>query len=484
MAYVPFDYEPQDPDDLLTEALVRIQGRLPGWTPNESHVEYALLSEFVRLTLDTRLLASDVADAIFRAYGEKLIALPPQPGTPATANAVFTFTDAAVHTVPAGTQVLWPSSGEPILFATVTDVTNTDGSVTTPAVQIAAVEVGPDANGLATATLELVDAVSFVQSVSSTTTSTGGTAAEQDAEYLDRLSESLQLLRRIPVLARDFAVLARDTPGVHRALALDGLIPGTNEQQTVTVSSATGGTFTLTFEGQTTAALAHDASATAVRDALVALSNVGPDDVVVTGGPLGTAEATATFTGFLGAGNRTQMTATSSLTGTGAAVATATTVEGVADVTNSERTIAVAPLAEDGSAVPANVRNDLAALLDAEREANFVVRTLDPTYTTVTVTFKGVAEANADAAQVLADAVDAVKSYLSPANWAGGTERPPVWRYENTVRYLDVVTVIGAVQGMRSVTEVTLNGGTANVTLAGAAPLPAANAAVTGTVTS
>jgi NHL repeat len=66
----------------------------------------------------------------------------------------------------------------------------------------------------------------------------------------------------------------------------DGNVP-VNEQQTVTVA-ATGGTFTLTFSGQTTAGIPFDATAAAVQTALEALSNLNPGDVLVsgnTGGP-------------------------------------------------------------------------------------------------------------------------------------------------------------------------------------------------------
>lgn len=58
---------------------------------------------------------------------------------------------------------------------------------------------------------------------------------------------------------------------------------GTNEVQQITLSDATSGTFTLTFDGQTTSAIAHDASAADVQSALEALPNIGSGDVSVTG---------------------------------------------------------------------------------------------------------------------------------------------------------------------------------------------------------
>jgi hypothetical protein len=58
-------------------------------------------------------------------------------------------------------------------------------------------------------------------------------------------------------------------------------------QQRVTLTGIpTGGTFTLTYEGETTAAIAYDATATAVQTALVALAAIGSGKARV-GGPAG-----------------------------------------------------------------------------------------------------------------------------------------------------------------------------------------------------
>lgn len=89
---------------------------------------------------------------------------------------------------------------------------------------------------------------------------------------------------------------------------------GTNELQSVTITGApTGGSFTLTYSGQTTAAIDFDTTAEEVQAKLEALSNIAEGDVTVTGedgGPW-----TVEFTGTLGSTNVAQMTATPSLTG-------------------------------------------------------------------------------------------------------------------------------------------------------------------------
>lgn len=82
------------------------------------------------------------------------------------------------------------------------------------------------------------------------------------------------------------------------------LSAGTSEVQTVTVTGApTGGTFTLTYDGETTDPIAYNATGATVQTRLLDLPNLEPGDVTVTGaGPY-----SVTFNAELG--NVAQMTA-------------------------------------------------------------------------------------------------------------------------------------------------------------------------------
>jgi hypothetical protein len=100
---------------------------------------------------------------------------------------------------------------------------------------------------------------------------------------------------------------------------------GTNEVQTLsTTGTVTAGTFTITWNGQTTTAIAWNANAATVLAALEALSNIAVGDVAVTGGPLPATPVVVTFTGNLGVSNVVAMTTTDTLTGGSTAVATTT----------------------------------------------------------------------------------------------------------------------------------------------------------------
>ena len=83
-----------------------------------------------------------------------------------------------------------------------------------------------------------------------------------------------------------------------RVVPVLAVAPVASDVQTLSITgSPTGGTFTLTFNGQTTAAIAFNATAAQVQAALTALSTIGPDNLACTGGPLPTTNVTITFVG-------------------------------------------------------------------------------------------------------------------------------------------------------------------------------------------
>lgn len=133
-------------------------------------------------------------------------------------------------------------------------------------------------------------------------------------------------------------VLAVITAGAEAGKVGPYQAAGTNEVQTIEVTgSPTGGTYTLTFDGQTTTALAYNANAAAILAALEALSNVDAGDLTVTG----TNPFTVTFIGKLGGANQSQLTSTPALTGGSTpTVAHATSTPGVAGATDGRQTAA------------------------------------------------------------------------------------------------------------------------------------------------
>lgn len=121
-----------------------------------------------------------------------------------------------------------------------------------------------------------------------------------------------------------------DTLAVLAKLSANALGP-VNEIQTVVVD-ATGGTFTLTYAGQTTAAIAWNAAPNAVEAALELLSNIGENDVQVTGTA---SNYTIQFRLALAGTNVAQLTSNpASLTGGAGTVTHATTTQGAGGATS------------------------------------------------------------------------------------------------------------------------------------------------------
>lgn len=101
-----------------------------------------------------------------------------------------------------------------------------------------------------------------------------------------------------------------------------------SEVQSITVT-ATGGTYRLTLNGETTTALAFNATASAVATALEALDSVPAGSVVGGGGPGGTGPITLTFGGPLANTPIAQIAADGSLlTGPASDVTTEVTTQG------------------------------------------------------------------------------------------------------------------------------------------------------------
>ena len=89
---------------------------------------------------------------------------------------------------------------------------------------------------------------------------------------------------------------------------------GNDEVQRITIAAAAG-TFTVTYEGSTSAPIAAAAEASAVQSALEAMASIGPGNVTVLGNdetPAGTSPYRLTFTGALGEANVKQVTVNAS----------------------------------------------------------------------------------------------------------------------------------------------------------------------------
>lgn len=429
------------------------------------------------------------------------------------------------------------------IFETTAEAVIAAGATQALNVPIKAIEVGTAYNAIASGSnYEMVDQVAWVLTVVSTSASSGGVDAETDQQYIDRLSEELTLMGPKPVHASEFAILARRTAGVYRATAIDGYDPTGNRMTANQSSLETDGTGwaaetncavtrSLDFSADGAASLRPRSAA---AGDMAAVTPTGVNGFAVTpsekytargemrqgatarswrleiswynagGGLLSTsvgsnvAEAANAFT-------VASLTATAPASAAFAAVRAVVLATGAAnedhyldraafrhgsDTTwklgagagaqdDEERVVSVAGLDSAGVAIAAGVKTQLDTDLEAYRELNFDVHVIDPTATEVDVTTTVKAKEGVDATTLAANVKTAIEDYLNPAKWAGGTDRPPAWRNETVVRYLEIATVIENVEGVERITvtggnfDLTVNAVRTDVTLFGKAPIPA-----------
>ena len=492
---VPID---TDPDVLATDAFEFLQDNIQGWLPQEGNFEVWLIEALSRMTAQLRDVTSMVPTSIFRYFGMTLMNIPPVDASQATAYTTWTVQDNLGYTIPDGTQVtMRDTSGIDHPFVTIGDTVIEAGTTATNSgeVLITAVNPGADSSGL-TNPVTLIDVLAFVTGVTVVGQTTGGMDAQTDSEYLNHLVQQLQLMAPRPILAPDFAAMAKNIAGVYRATAIDGLKPAQNEVQQLVVDSA-GGTFTLSFGGQTTAALAFNITAAALQTALQGLSSIGTNNCFVTGG-VGAAGGgipyVITFYGALQGANQAQITSNpASLTGAGAHTATITTTkDGAAEQTNVERYVTVCVIDENGQPCSTAIKTQVGQYLDAQREVNFVVPIIDPVYTSIDVQTTIKPEVGADPNALQTNTVQAITNYLSPQNWglpspqtSGGVD-PTDWISDNHVRYLEVAQAINSVPGCAYIVSLQIAihnaaPGTLDINMPGDVALPVAGSIVVAT---
>jgi hypothetical protein len=377
--YIPVPVE-TEPTDLAGEAFDYLAQQVPGWLPAEGNLEAWLIEALAQIAGELRALVALVPDAIFAYYGESILGLPPYPAVQATALTTWTANDTAGYQVDAGTviAVTPPASQTGYAFTVDAGFVIPAGSTSVSGVSCSALEAGAAASGL-TGTVDVIDALAFISTVTLDAPTSGGSDAETSDAYLARLSALLTLLSPEPILPQDFAVLAQRTiPEIARAVAID-------------------------------------------------LYNPGP--------PVDA---------------------------------------------NCPRCVSVAICDNGGEPCSPEVKGEADALLQAQREVNFLTFILDPTYTTVDVSFSVMSYPGFDPNDVASRVIAQLETYLSPATWGVppyGDTSARSWINATEVRYLEVAEQVNRVDGVHYIVTlgIAASGGSlgqADVALGGVAPMP------------
>lgn len=155
---------------------------------------------------------------------------------------------------------------------------------------------------------------------------------------------------------------------------------------------------------------------------------------------------------------------------------------------NTARLVTVALAGADGLPVSTAIKDAVEADYVLYRLVNTTYSIIDATYTSVAIAWTVKQYLGWDPVDLKARINAALDAWLAPPGWgqllptASGSTGPGLApNVEPVVRINDVIVKIGSVPGVKTVETVHINGGTTDVTLTGAVPLPTPGT-MTGTV--
>lgn len=221
--YAPLPADDESIDVLTGEHDDYLRAAIPGWAPSAGALEVAERAAFADEASTLYALLRERADDEWRDYGADVLGIIPAGDVPASASTTWTARDTLGHTIDAGTVIIIDAPEGRFAFEAVYETTIPAASDEATGVLVQATEqyTGTQTNGV-TGTVIFDEQPSWVLSVTFDAPASGGTDAEDDTDYLNRIKRAALLLSRAPILPGDFELVAQEVAGVARALVLDG----------------------------------------------------------------------------------------------------------------------------------------------------------------------------------------------------------------------------------------------------------------------
>ena len=218
-----FDVSDQE---MVNTALANLQLNLPGWVPNEANTEIMILEALALQMAEGIVAVNRLPGAVVVAV-LKLMGIEPDYGNPPNATATITFGDTLGHTIPGGTRVaLTLSDGSIVIFLVEPPGVTVDPGDDSGVASLIGDVFTASANGTPIGTaLNMVDNLTFVDSVVLATAVADGRDPETVDEYRDRGVARLSRLSDALVVPRHFTAAALEDPDVAAALTIDNLNP-------------------------------------------------------------------------------------------------------------------------------------------------------------------------------------------------------------------------------------------------------------------
>ena len=226
--YVDLRIYDKSPTDIYEAALAVLQASMPDWTPEATNVEVLLLQalsvEVAEAGYTVNRLPNAMVEVLLGLFGVTRL-----PGTAPTVTLQFTVNDTVGYTIPANTQVAmyWPGSEYSYSFYTNTAVAVAAGDLTTTVAATGLARTSTLNGTLAGTSCEMMDSVTAVESVVTTTTVSGGVSPETDSDFYSRGIQVLQRMTQTLVIPSHFTqACLEQTELITRATTIDNYDPG------------------------------------------------------------------------------------------------------------------------------------------------------------------------------------------------------------------------------------------------------------------
>ena len=441
---------PTSVPEFMALYVAAMQTAYPGYDPTANPADRAYIQAqiFASWAAEIAQLCSAGSVELLVQFGQQLLNLPYEQGSPALAVVSVTATDTAGHTLPQYAQFTLTLSGVDVAFQTTADLVIPNGS-STGTVTVAAVQSGTAFN-TAAAPVELVSQINWVSTVALVTAASGGVDQEDYDTYAGRVRDTLTDLGYATATAAAFATRAlnfvpaagTDQEQVGRATAIDGYSPA-NTSFTVTATNTSPNLAVTSAPSGITAAPGASITGTDIATGAIVESSTSSSIV---------------------------MSAPASGSGTGI---TAT----VAGTLGNERTVTVCVTDTSGNALNSDTMTAIAAYLQGFREEGFIVNVVAPTYATIYVTCSVVPQPGYSTATVQANVQAALLAYLSAVNFALPQGAVQGWQNSQAIYASAVNAVVQNTLGVLAVESLHFGlssspTNTADLILPGAFPLP------------
>jgi hypothetical protein len=279
--------------------------------------------------------------------------------------------------------------------------------------------------------------ITFITGLSMAASSNGGTDAEEDQAYLNRLSQLMTTITPSPVTVEDFTTIAMTQPGVGRAFTIGAFNPAS---WTVSGAPTNSGSPNVGMNNPENVPIGAPLTHPNLPAGSFAIG------IIPTNAVIASQNATTTGSGPL-------------------------TIDGQL---NQGGYVASWVVDSNGEALDSGTLSAIQTAIQAMCLANVVYTAHSPTYTNVDVTATVVAWADSDnpttAVQAAVEA--AITNFLSPSTFLQlGVAGEGGWMNETVVRIAALQTVIMNVPGVHYAT-VQIDGASNDLPLPGIVPLP------------